>query len=79
MKRGPPDSVAGVSAAGGRGGHKRGPPGSVGGLGGSMGGVGCPITANWEALNWEALSVAIDTIEPTDVTIRKNLVIFFIF
>ncbi len=53
---------------------KRGPPDSVGGLGVSVGGCGCPITANWEAL-----SVAIDTIEPTDVTIRKNLVIFFIF
>jgi hypothetical protein len=72
MKRGPPDLVGGLSFI--SGGNKRGPPGSVGGLGGSMGGVGCPITANWEAL-----SVAIDTIEPTDVTIRKNLVIFFIF
>jgi hypothetical protein len=53
---------------------KRGPPDTVGGLRLGMGGVGCPITANWEAL-----SVAIDTIEPTDVTFRKNLVIFFIF
>jgi hypothetical protein len=54
---------------------KRGPADTVVGLGvGSSGGISCPITANWEAL-----SVAIHTIEPTDVTIRRNLVIFFIF
>ena len=37
-------------------------------------GIGCPTT-----VNWKALSVAIDNIEPTDVTFRRNLVIFFIF
>jgi hypothetical protein len=53
---------------------KRGPADTVGGLEGDMDGVGCPVTANWEAL-----SVAIHTIEPTDATIRRKLVIFFIF
>jgi hypothetical protein len=76
-KRDPPDSVGGWGMGGlggspGGVGNKRDPPDSVGGLG--MGGAGCPITANWEAL-----SVAIDNIEPTDVTFRRNLVIFFIF
>jgi hypothetical protein len=53
---------------------KRGPADTVGGLGLGMDGVGCPITTNWEAL-----SLAINTIEPTDITFRRNLVIFFIF
>jgi hypothetical protein len=54
---------------------KRGPAATVGGLSsGDPGAVGCPITANWEAL-----SVASNSIEPTDVTFRRNLVIFFIF
>jgi hypothetical protein len=51
---------------------KRGPPGTVGGLP-STSGIGCPTTANWEAL-----SVAINTIEPTEVRVMRNLVTFFI-
>ncbi len=74
MKRGPPDPVSGLpSGKPGVGGPKRGPPGAVSGLPGGKAGGRCPITANWEAL-----SVAINTIEPTDVRLRRNLVIIFI-
>ena len=52
---------------------KRGPPDPVSGLPGAKSGITCPITANWEGL-----SVAINTIEPTDVRLRINLVILFI-
>ena len=53
---------------------KRGSPDTVGGLSVGTGGVGCPTT-----VNCKALSVAINNIDPTDVTFRRNLVIFFIF
>lgn len=52
---------------------KRGPPGTV--LPGVSGTTGI---APFIAENREALSVAINTIEPTDVRLRINLVILFI-